>query len=202
MTIVNCVQRYHESIILWSIWTILFLDLRSWRLQVDDQFSVLYRHQVKHCNNIHVIIKKNVIFAKDFKNIALEACCFSPVCLSDRCNIKWISVECVQWIPVLSAIQFTVQKSDFKWFATNDRDRFCSTTSNIARNFTPRKAILVLRDASVIRIFSGLCSSFQITSAEIFKFETTLSVFTNTWLFYFYYYFFLFWLFYIIFVLG
>jgi len=51
---------------------------------------------------------------------------------------KRISVEYTSWISSLSATQFTVEKSDFRWFATTDRNCFGSTTSNFAQNFTPK----------------------------------------------------------------
>ena len=34
------------------------------------------------------------------------------------------------------------ENADFEWFATTDRDWFCSTTSNFAQIFTPEKNIL------------------------------------------------------------
>ena len=46
----------------------------------------------------------------------------------------------------VSAVQFTAEKSEFKCLATTDRKCFCSTTSNLAQNFTP--GILILENSA------------------------------------------------------
>ena len=51
--------------------------------------------------------------------------------------IEIISVEYTACISLLSAIQFTVEKSDFEWFAATDRNGFLGATSNFARFSTP-----------------------------------------------------------------
>jgi len=48
--------------------------------------------------------------------------------------IEKVSVEYTEWISSLSAIQYTVEKSDFKLFAATDRNSFCGTTSNFVQN--------------------------------------------------------------------
>ena len=50
--------------------------------------------------------------------------------------------ELLQLISSVSATQFTVEKSDFEWFAMIDRNCFCSTTSNFAQSFTQKKTLL------------------------------------------------------------
>ena len=51
-----------------------------------------------------------------------------------------IAVECTYRISSLFATQFTVEKSNsVEFFAMIDKNCFCSTTSNFARNFTPGK---------------------------------------------------------------
>ena len=39
----------------------------------------------------------------------------------------------------VSAVQFMAEKSEFKRLAMTDRKCFCSTTSNLAQNFTSDK---------------------------------------------------------------
>ena len=46
----------------------------------------------------------------------------------------------------VSAVQFTAEKSEFKCLVTTDRKCFCSTTSNLAQNFTPD--ILILENSA------------------------------------------------------
>ena len=46
----------------------------------------------------------------------------------------------------VSAVQFSAEKSKFKCLATTDRKCFCSTTSNLALNFTPD--ILILENSA------------------------------------------------------
>ena len=56
------------------------------------------------------------------------------------------SVKNSQRISLLSATQFTVEKSDFERSATTDRNcSFCSTTSNFAQNFAPEKVLLGIK---------------------------------------------------------
>ena len=47
---------------------------------------------------------------------------------------------------VSAAVQFTAEKSEFKCLATTYRKCFCSTTSNLAQNFTPD--ILILENSA------------------------------------------------------
>ena len=48
-------------------------------------------------------------------------------------------VDHPQSLSLISAVQFTGEKSEFKWLVTMDRKCFCGTTSNLAQNFTPDK---------------------------------------------------------------
>ena len=51
-----------------------------------------------------------------------------------------ISVEyTLNKLPRFLLLNLRLKKTDFKWFAGNDRNFFCSTTSNFAGNFTPGK---------------------------------------------------------------
>ena len=78
---------------------------------------------------------RNLSLSKNWVN-------FSRVYLSDCCCIWEISVKYTWRIFSLSSTQFTVEKSDFEWFATIDRNCFCSANSTLARNFTKKTALL------------------------------------------------------------
>ena len=60
----------------------------------------------------------------------------------------WITHAMTFRMSSVSAVQFTAEKSKFKCLATTDRKCFCSTTSNLAQNFTPDILILILDNSA------------------------------------------------------
>ena len=52
----------------------------------------------------------------------------------------------------VSAVQFTAEKSEFKCLETTDRKCFCSTTSNLAQNFTPDILIILENSAGELNV--------------------------------------------------
>ena len=58
----------------------------------------------------------------------------------------WITHSMTLRMSSVSAVQFTAEKSEFKCLATTDRK--CSTTSNLAQNFTPDILVLILDNSA------------------------------------------------------